>query len=42
VAAVPDTNVWVSALKFGGKPIEIVQMALDGQIVLCIAQSIID
>ena len=42
MAAVLDTNIWVSALQFGGKPLEIVQMALDGQIEIAISQSIID
>ena len=42
MASVLDANVWLSALKFGGKPFQVVQMALDGAIDLVISQSIMD
>jgi predicted nucleic acid-binding protein len=37
-----DTNIYVSAFQFGGKPAEIIQMAMDGEIEVAISQPIID
>jgi uncharacterized protein len=37
-----DTNIWVSAFRFGGKPMQLVQLALDGEIVVALSQPIAD
>jgi putative PIN family toxin of toxin-antitoxin system len=42
VSVVLDANVWVSALKFGGKPADVVQMRLENEIKTYVSQSIID
>jgi len=36
-----DSNIWVSALVFGGKPLTFIEHALDRQIDLAISDSII-
>ncbi|QQE64975.1 PIN domain-containing protein [Leptolyngbya sp. BL0902] len=36
-----DTNVWVSALLFGGQPARLVQLARDGQVQLCMSQALL-
>lgn len=38
---VPDSNVLVSALQFGGKPMAILTLAEDGQIDLAISEAIL-
>ena len=37
-----DTNVYVSALQFGGKPMALLEMALEGEIHVAISQAIAD
>jgi putative PIN family toxin of toxin-antitoxin system len=37
-----DTNIFVSAFEFGGKPAALLQMAMDGEINVAISQAIID
>jgi uncharacterized protein len=37
-----DTNVYVSALQFGGKPMALLEMALEGEIQVAVSQPIID
>jgi len=37
-----DTNVLISAILFGGKPRQILEKAIRGQIRLCISKSILD
>jgi len=37
-----DSNIYVSALRFGGKPLTLLEMALDGQIELAISNAILD
>jgi uncharacterized protein len=37
-----DTNIYVSALQFGGKPMQLLQMGLDGDIDIAISQPILD
>jgi putative PIN family toxin of toxin-antitoxin system len=39
---VPDSNVLVSALQFGGKPMAILTLAEDGQIDLAISEAILN
>jgi hypothetical protein len=36
-----DTNVWVSALLFGGKPARLVQLARSGQVQICMSQDLL-
>lgn len=36
-----DTNVWVSALLFGGKPARLVQLARNGQVQICMSQALL-
>jgi putative PIN family toxin of toxin-antitoxin system len=36
-----DTNIYVSAFQFGGKPMEMLQMALDGEIEIAVSEPII-
>jgi putative PIN family toxin of toxin-antitoxin system len=38
---VADTNILVSALQFGGKPKQLLDLAIDGQVDLAISESII-
>jgi len=38
---VADTNVLVSALQFGGKPKELLDLATDGQVDLAISEAIV-
>jgi predicted nucleic acid-binding protein len=37
-----DTNLYVSALQFGGKPQTLLDMAQDGQIELALSDEILD
>jgi putative PIN family toxin of toxin-antitoxin system len=37
-----DTNIYVSALQFGGKPMALLEMGLEGEIHVAISQAIID
>jgi putative PIN family toxin of toxin-antitoxin system len=37
-----DSNIWVSALVFGGKPLTFIELALDGQIELAISDAILN
>jgi uncharacterized protein len=37
-----DTNIYVSALHFGGKPMQLLQMGLEGEIDIAISQPILD
>lgn len=39
---VADTNVLVSAIEFGGKPKQLLDLAIDGHIVLAISEPILD
>ncbi len=36
-----DTNVWVSALLFGGKPARLVQLARKGQVQICMSRALL-
>ena len=38
---VADTNVFVSALQFGGKPKQLLDVAIDGQVDLAVSEAII-
>ena len=38
---VADTNVLVSAIQFGGKPKQLLDLAVDGQIDLAISETIL-
>jgi uncharacterized protein len=40
--AVADTNVLVSALQFGGKPKQLLDLAVDGHIDLAMSEAIVD
>ena len=40
--AVADTNVLVSALQFGGKPKQLLDLAVDGHIDLAISEAIVE
>ena len=37
-----DTNIYVSALHFGGKPMQLLQMGLEGELDIAISQPILD
>lgn len=37
-----DTNIYVSALHFGGKPMQLLERGLDGRIQIAVSQPIID
>jgi uncharacterized protein len=37
-----DTNIYVSALQFGGKPMQLLQMGLEGELDIAISQPILD
>ena len=37
-----DTNIYVSALHYGGKPMQLLEMGLDGRIQIAVSQPIID
>ena len=37
-----DTNIYVSALQFGGKPMQLLQAGLEGEIDIAISQPIVD
>jgi hypothetical protein len=37
-----DSNIYVSALEFGGKPMALLQSALDGEVDVAISQAILD
>jgi putative PIN family toxin of toxin-antitoxin system len=37
-----DSNIYISALIFGGKPLTLLEMALDGEIELAISDAILD
>ena len=37
-----DTNIYVSALHFGGKPIQLFQMGLEGELDIAVSQPILD
>ena len=37
-----DTNIYVSGLEFGGAPLRLLQMAVDGEIEIAISQPIMD
>jgi uncharacterized protein len=37
-----DTNIYVSALHFGGKPMELLQMGLEGELDIALSQPILD
>jgi putative PIN family toxin of toxin-antitoxin system len=37
-----DTNIFVSALQFGGKPMQLLQMGLEGELDIAISQPILD
>jgi putative PIN family toxin of toxin-antitoxin system len=37
-----DSNIYVSAVRFGGKPLTLLEMALDGQIELAISDAILN
>lgn len=39
---IPDSNVWISALVFGGKPMRLPYMALNGEIVILTSPEIIE
>jgi predicted nucleic acid-binding protein len=37
-----DTNIYISAFKFGRKPMELLEMAARGEIEIAVSQEIID
>jgi uncharacterized protein len=37
-----DSNIYISAVMFGGKPLRILEMALEGQIELAISEAILN
>lgn len=37
-----DTNIYVSALQFGGKPMQLLQLGLEGELDIAISQPILD
>ena len=37
-----DTNIYISAVEFGGAPLRLLHMAVDGEIEIAISQPIID
>jgi putative PIN family toxin of toxin-antitoxin system len=37
-----DTNIYVSALQYGGMPMELLQRALNGDVEIAISQAILD
>ena len=37
-----DTNVYVSALHFGGKPMQLLRMGLEGELAIAVSQPILD
>jgi uncharacterized protein len=37
-----DTNIYVSALQFGGKPMEVLQQALNGELEIAVSAAILD
>ena len=37
-----DTNIYVSALHFGGKPMQLLQMGLEGELDIAVSQPILD
>ena len=37
-----DTNIYVSALQYGGKPMALLQQALSGDIEISVSQAILD
>lgn len=40
--AVPDSNILISALVFGGKPLAILEMAMIGELSLVVSEAIVD
>jgi putative PIN family toxin of toxin-antitoxin system len=36
-----DSNIYISALMFGGKPLQLLEMALDGEVELAISEAIL-
>ena len=41
VRVTADSNIYISALMFGGKPLALLEMALDGEIELAISEAIL-
>jgi putative PIN family toxin of toxin-antitoxin system len=41
VKVVADSNILVSAIHFGGKPLAILELAQEGQIELCVSEAIL-
>ncbi len=39
---VPDSNIWISALVYGGKPLQLLEMGLEREIHLLTSPAIID
>ncbi len=37
-----DTNIYVSAFEFGGSPMRLLQMGMDGEVEVAVSQPIID
>lgn len=37
-----DSNIYVSALQFGGKPLRVLQMGLDGELDIAVSEQILD
>jgi putative PIN family toxin of toxin-antitoxin system len=37
-----DSNIWVSALIFGGKPMQLIDLAIDGEIEITISGPLLD
>jgi putative PIN family toxin of toxin-antitoxin system len=37
-----DTNIYISALRYGGKPMALVEMGLEGELDIAVSQEIID
>ncbi len=42
MSVVLDSNLWISAFIFRGRPLELVEMGLDRQVDIAVSQSIID
>ena len=36
-----DTNVWISGLVFGGKPKQVIELFIDGQVMLVISEELL-
>jgi uncharacterized protein len=42
MTVVLDSNIWISAFRFRGRPLQLVEMGLDGRVDIAVSLSIID